>query len=242
MIRIVFIICNCLFFIGCASVKVQEQTQWSSVAIPEMASVGHMKGTPFSHYFEVSGILSLPQKVRVTVEFIPFTRKSYKVYSRYLEEKGILNTIVFHDSLAVKPVFAKITVADMVSLKDAMNTPENLSLREYVLHDESYKIITSVSAALSQQQQQQLQKAESMYLVQDGPQKVALELVYNEKPYAVLGLSEIEAFAWSHASFCWGYDQRQEPVVKSLSTNGNCPAQTVKKGWKLTETHQEIRF
>ena len=242
MIRIVFSICNCLLFIGCASVKIQEQTQWSSTAIPEMASVGHIKGTPFSHYFEVAGILSLPQKVRVTAERIPFTRKSYKIYNRYLEEKGIPNTLIFHDSLPVKPVFIKFTIADMVTLKDAVNTPENHSLREYVLQDDSYKIITSVSATLSQEHQQQLQQAESIYLIQDGPRKVALELISAEKPNVVLRIPEMEAFAWSHASFCWGYDQRREPVIKSLSTRGNCPAQTVKKGWKLTETREEIRF
>ena len=230
-----------LFFaiISCSSYKNKKQE--SLLVLPELGTVVQVQGDML---YESSEPTSLPvwPTLRVEVRQMPFNAVSYTTYAKYKQRAAQINSVPYNDSLPYKPKFLRLTLPDKVKLTQMLNQDNHKALREYLVTDDTYKLVTQLDIAPTEVDLVNFLNAEAVQLERDsyGAQKLVL---VNGKQRRSFFFSELQVFDYAHTSFCWGEDVYHNKKIKSLiSDGGRCPKGTFMKPKKMDKNKTYLKL
>ncbi|MEM8927863.1 MAG: hypothetical protein AAGC45_06650 [Bacteroidota bacterium] len=227
-----------LLFTACTTLK---DLQTVETVIPCVGSVGQTKGRVFSKEFQKIGEPRISQPIAVSLQSKAFSKTSYKAYQKYRGHLGKQVSIAYNDSLAVPPRFYELRITDLVGIKNVLNQESNNGLLHYLEDDRSLAMLTGISFVVINRQQQMLEEAQHLSLVQkDGHLVLQVE---NGMLNMEIDMKSLEVFDFETSGFCWQANKRNQPEIAVLTRNREgCPRGTEKTAAKLDETRQYLKL
>lgn len=125
--------------------------------------------------FTAAGVPQLEEKIRLAVVKRNFTRSSLRKFNKKVLSKDQKLEII--DSLDVRPQYYNIGISDKIGLIDALNSPGNTSLRNYLKTTEKNVILTSINIYFPDEIAQAVDSASEIYLVNNKKSSYSLELL-----------------------------------------------------------------
>ncbi len=211
------------------------------LTIPELGDAIHTSREMLTERIQLTGTPKWPS-LKVEVQRMPFNSKSYTAYAQFKRQANQINTIPFNDSLKFKPKFIRVSLADKIELTEHLNAAANTSVRDYLIADDGYKIVTQMDLALSEDKISRFMSAEAIQLVRDdyGSQKLVLINGNQKESYS---FSELQVFDFDLSSICWGEDTYHNKKVKNLIKQGErCPKGTFLKPKKMEKTKPYLKL
>lgn len=237
--RYSYVIVLCLLlFSACNPLK---KLQTVDTVTPCIGSAGEVKGSVFSKEFHKIGEPEISEPISVSLQSEAFTNSTYKAYQKYRESLGKRVSITYHDTLEVAPRFFQLNVTDLVRLKSVLNDESNAGLLNYLEDDPSLKMLTGISFVAIMAQQQMLEEAQHVSLVQqDG--HLALQ-VHSGMGTTDINMKSLQVFDFETSGFCWQTNKRNRPEIVVLTRDGeSCPRGTERSADKLDETRQYLKL
>lgn len=218
-----------------------KSLQTVDTVIPCIGSVGEVKGGVFSKEFQKVGEPHILESISVSLQSRAFANSTYKAYQKYRQSLGKQVSVTYHDTLEVAPRFFQLKVTDLVRLKSILNDESNTGLLNYLEDDPSLKMLTGISFVAVMAQQQMLEEAQHVSLVQqDG--HLALK-VHNNMGTIDINMKSLQVFDFETSGFCWQTNKRNRPEIVVLTVDGvSCPRGTEKSADKLDETRQYLKL
>ncbi|MEM8845738.1 MAG: hypothetical protein AAGD17_01435 [Bacteroidota bacterium] len=227
------------FIVSCSSYKNKKQE--SLLILPELGTVVQMQGDMLYEASEPTSLPSWPI-LRVEIQQMPFNSSSYTTYAKYKQRAAQINSVPYNDSLPYKPKFLRLTLPDKVKLTQLLNEDGHKALREYLVTDDAYKLVTQLDIAPTENELVNFLNAEAIQLERDNYGSQKLVLVNGEKRRSFF-FSELQVFDYAHSTFCWGEDVYHNKKIKSLITDGSrCPKGTFMKPKKMDKVKPYLKL
>lgn len=227
-------------FNGCATYKAKQQA--AAVSFPELASLVQVKDHMLYTSANPMGVPQWSSPLKVQLAQLPFNKAVYSKYASFIQQSAGINSIVYIDSLPVKPKYLKITLTDHISLTKQLNASKNDNVCSYLENNADYKLVTSLFFTVPDAQIPQLLDAEFITLEQDAYKEMKLVL-HMGKQKKQMDMKSMEVFDYEYHSFCWGEDQFHNKKIQLLTQgNGKCPKGTEKKATKLKRDQSYLKL
>ena len=199
-----------------------------SLSQPLPATVGGLQAGKFME----SGVPELEEKIRLSVQKKPFTKRSLAKYNKELLQKEQKLEII--DSLDIRPFFYTVEVADKVGLITALNHPENSNLKTFLETTQRNLIVTSMNMFFPSEVAALIDQASEVYLVNNKRSSYSLELLNKDRSRTFIDFKEGTSFGYEFSAFCWREDNRQRPEIAAFRKKGrSCPGETEKNPAKF---------
>ena len=222
------VVALCINFVSCKVPSLVGDGAGSLSAQLLPATVGVLQ----SGNFVESGVPELEEKIRLSVQKKPFTKRSLGKYNKkVLEQKQKLEII---DSLDIRPFFYKIEVADKIGLLTALNHPENFNLRIFLETTQGNLIVSSLNIFFPQEVAALIDQASDVYLIKNKQSSYSLELLNKDRSRTVIDFKEGTSFDYEFSAFCWRENNRQQLEIGAFRKKGkSCSGETEKSPEKF---------
>ncbi len=225
---------------SCASHKAQYQE--ASLSFPELGSIVQTKGQLWYATAEQVGRPKWKRSLEVTVQELPFNKKSYTTYATYMAKASKMNGIPYRDSLPYKPKYLRLQLRNKIGLTTQLNHSDNSEVREFIKTDDAYKIVTRLDISVPDVLMPQFLGANQVVL-KEGQQRGIHLVLINGKQETTVTFTEVQVFDYEFSSFCWGEDRYHHKRIETLlSGNEKCPKGTFKKAAKVTSDRAYLKF
>ncbi|MCX2839449.1 hypothetical protein OQ279_14960 [Salinimicrobium sp. MT39] len=221
-----------LLVVSCKTVSFggDSFTDLSSQPFPGM--IGAYSENLTSSNFKEAGVPHLEEKIRLTVKKGNFTRSSLRKFNKKVLSKDQKLEII--DSLDLRPQYHKFEISDKIGLIDALNSPANTSLRNYLGTNDKNVILTSTNIYFPDEIAQAIDNFSEIYLVNNRKSSYSLELLKKDKSREIIEFSDGVSFEYGFSAFCWAENNRRQPLIAAFrERNSSCPGNTVKDPKKL---------
>ncbi|WP_347922483.1 hypothetical protein [Pontimicrobium sp. SW4] len=213
---------------GCKTISVQQEFQKTTQVQQTLGSIGNTNGTIISSAFAGTAVPVYKKPIKVIATSIPFTKHAYKAFLKAKIYQSANIKITYVDSLTVKPTFVQLQLADKVALIEALNSKDNIGVKDYLGHHEAAALVTNISIALNKQEQELLTKANTVQLIQDALGNYVLQCYLDDKQ-STLQFNQGVVFAYKAVNSCWQENSKQQLTIVDLITQGrDCPRKTYK--------------
>lgn len=230
MNKIIYLFCISIC-ISCTSTQIKNENYTVSDTAPELGSIGftqlEIRG---GAKFEVKSLPKLESSIRLTIDVIPFSNKTYKIYTKKARYNQDQTKISYSDSLLIKPELVTIGIMDFVKLVSEINGEQNEELFRFLKDTEESKIVTSLSCVFSTEDIQKIKQSDAYYLNEFQDNKYAIELYKLGKKTDVISISSSQVLAYKSSKFCWGITDRGKWYIADIiNTNSACKGKTAFK-------------
>jgi hypothetical protein len=217
-----------LIFSACQSTLIKKERYKISTTTTELGSIGQSKSLfNLQNSFETRTLPRLENKIRVTVELIPFNRRLNNVYIAKAEFNQNQSKIAYIDSLPSKPELVTIRLLDVTGFVKELNADYNNNVFRLLNDTQNSKIISSVSICLSTEDNTKIRQADAYYLTNLQDAKYTLSLYKLGKKTETIDLNTGTVVAYRLSRFCWGDTERGKWYIADMTEgNSNCKGNT----------------
>jgi len=208
----------------------------------ELGNIGYSENFFFEDGFENIAIAKFNNPIKVSVLLADFKKTDFKKYLETKTSQSSKIEVKYVDSLKIKPQYAIITITDKVSIIDALSTSENSTLKELLTYQNQSEIITSISAALNQDQIKQIISADEAFLVASGIKSYALQLYIDKQPKQLIKFNEMVVFDYKSSCMCWQENTQRQLKIVDLVENSDCPKDTYKSAKRAKKKIDYFKF
>lgn len=240
-IAIIPLILLLLFTVCCKTVSIKDEKYKTSGDSPELGHIGHATSMfNINNTFSTRAIPVLENRIRLTVEILPFTKKLNDVYKSKGLTNQMLAKLAYNDSLATKPEFVKISILDIAAYNGEINAPYNKNIFTYLQDTKKAMLITGIAAVLSKDDIVKLRQADAYYLANTQEKKYTILLYKKGKKADYIDLNDGIQLAYTLSHFCWAINDKEQWYVGDIVEAGKgCEGNTRKK---IKEKEQENLF
>jgi len=209
--------------------------------VPNIGAIGVNKTSLLKTEFTKIGEPNLATSLGLSLKVVPFNKSIFKSYTTYKARKGETPTIVYVDSLSVKPKYYTLTLTDHIGLKSELNNVSNNAVREYLETDRQYGVITQVTFVANFSFEEWVDNTDNFYVTEH---RNHLRLEFKSSWQSqFLDFEQLEIFGYEFATFCWKENMYGKPEIAVISVNGGfCPKNTEKDAVKLNDTKSYLKF
>ncbi|WP_435624315.1 hypothetical protein [Flagellimonas sp.] len=228
-----------LSFSGCSVYKAKKQE--SLLSIPELGSVVHLSKDNFYTSVDQVGVMNVSE-LNVSVSLLPFNRVSYVNYARGMQRAGKINSIPYVDSLPYKPKYLRVQLANLIEITKLFNNDEHQDLRTYISHDDSYKLVSALDIAISENDMDKFMDAQAIQLKKNKYESLEL-VVIDGNQKSVYPFRSLHAFKYHYTNFCWGEGPYGNIIIENLvAEDEKCPKGTRLKARKVSNNRYQFKF
>ncbi len=222
------VIALCFCFVSCKLSSLVSDGAASPSSRPLPGTVGLMQSGKFLEF----GVPELEEKIRLSFQKKPFTKKSLKAYNREVFQKeGELEII---DTLDIRPFFYKLEIADKIGIITALNQPENSDLITFLVTTQENLIVTALNMYFPPEVAALIDQASEVYLISNKQSSYSLELLNKDRSRTVIDFKEGKSFDYVFSAFCWRENNRHQPEIAGFRRKGgSCPGETQKNPGKF---------
>lgn len=216
------------FLVSCKGGYFSHETEKPLSAQAPPGTIGVFQSKNFTE----AGYPLLEEKIRLSTQKKPFTKKSLKKYNKKVLNKDQKLEII--DSLDLKPHYYKLEITDKVGLITALNRIENNDLKIYLQTTQKNMMITSVEIYFPSEVSSLIDAASEIYLVNNKKSSYSLELLNKDRTRSIIDFSEGTSFSYGFSALCWRENKRRQPEIAAFRKKGrSCPGNTEKNPDKL---------
>ncbi|WP_422079434.1 hypothetical protein [Ulvibacterium sp.] len=224
---------------SCASLK---NINPSGQHVPSLGAIGNQSQSLLHTNFQRIGHPSLEHPIAVSVREVPFTKSSFKKYTAYKKNSGLIPEIQFADSLGTKSKYLCLEIIDKIALRDALNSKENGNVLSYLEKDDAYCLVHKIALYPNLEAYRLLIQSDRLFLETDR-NGILMLTARNRNIEQEINLSQMEIFDYTHLGFCWGETQYGKKQIEALVGDGDsCPKHTERKAYKLDETKSYLKL
>ncbi|SHK12399.1 hypothetical protein SAMN04488007_2085 [Maribacter aquivivus] len=238
MKQIYVFICILCLLNSCNSIK---SIAINDGALPFLGTVGKQETNLLKSNFVPVGSPTLTKPIQVTVKTIPFDKSSNKVYETSKELTGSKSAITYIDSLPNKPKYTVFSLHNKVGLKEVINQEQNQELKNYLVADSDYKIVSTISVLLTSDLAMEISGADGFFLSTDSNGLLQLEIL-NDNQKRKINIPQEELFDYTVMGVCWSENRYGKPMIETFSEYGKCPKGTEKNANKLNELQSSLKL
>lgn len=237
--KLILIGSGAMMFWSCSAYKAKKQE--AQLAFPELGTLIKTSGDLWYSAAEQIGIPDWTD-LKIDVQQLPFNRKSYTAYARHMQRANKINSIAYNDSLPYKPKYLRLQLLDQLGIAHLLNRDDHNALRNYISHDDSYKLVTALDITVPEKEMPSFLQAEAVRLQKDGYGNIVLAVVSGEQKKQYF-ISELQIFGYGYANFCWGEDRYHNAIVQNIVSEGQrCPKGTYLKSSKVDRDKAYLKF
>ncbi|QKX03555.1 hypothetical protein HN014_01040 [Aquimarina sp. TRL1] len=196
--------------------------------------LGIHSGTVFQANFRETALPVYQTPIRVGVEVEDFSSRTYKAYLQQVKkEQEVINYV---DSISDKPTFLQLRLLDHITAISALQKEANQETISYLKTQKNTGIVSTVSMVITASLQDEITKAEAVFLTNSQYKQYTLSLAKQGKIYKTIDFSKATIFGYSLSYFCWGQNDKNQISIFSLTEeNRSCPKNTYKDAGKAAE-------
>ncbi|MCL9806426.1 hypothetical protein NAT51_12890 [Flavobacterium amniphilum] len=210
-----------VFLIACQSVKINKENYDVSNSIVELGSIGSVKSSFTKNTFESNAFPVLENKIRLTVEIVPFSKKTAKSYfkkNKYNQNAAKLNYV---DSLDVKPEMMVLKIADKLGYVTELNESYNEKIFNLLSNSSDFRVVSSVAVFPSNEELMKIKQSDAYYLVNNQDKKYTVALYNEGKKTGTLELKPERILGYQSGSFCWSSNAKGKWYVADMVNSGS---------------------
>ncbi len=200
---------------ACHSIKVNNANMHTATTNPiALGVIGTQENGLVTSDFKVTAIPEYKQKIRVGVQVVDFTSKTFETFSKVSKEKNY--GLKYVDSLDKKPSFITIELLDRVSAISELQESYNSETISYLKAQKKAAIVTAVSIVLPKALLQEITNAKAVFLNNAGYKQYELSLVNEDKTYKTISFAESTIFGYELSFFCWSENGKKQIVLAGM--------------------------
>jgi len=222
---------------GCQTAKIKNREYKYSYATTELGSIGeaismyNLKNDFAAHSFPV-----LQNKIRLDVQVLPFTKDINKIYTEKAKINPAAVKINYVDSLAVKPEYVTLTIADLNGFATELNADYNKNTFQYLKDTETAVMVTGIAVALTSEDIAKIKMSDAFYLHNNQEKKYTIALYKSGKKTENIELQSGMVLAYTLGKFCWSVSDRLHWYIGDIvKDNKSCKGNTISKIKKKEE-------
>lgn len=223
---------------SCSSIK---SIAVNDGALPFLGTVGKQETNLLKSKFVPVGSPTITKPIQVMAQTIPFDKSSYKAYETSKELTGNKSALTYIDSLPNKPKYAVFSLLNKVGLKEVINHEQNQEVKNYLVADSDYKIVSTISVLLTSDVINEISAADGLFLSTDSNDLLQLEIL-NDNQKRKITIPQGELFDYTVMGVCWSANRYGKPMIETFSEDGKCPKGTEKNASKLNELQSSLKL
>lgn len=216
-----------VLFTNCISLNLNSTSTIKTTQQVHLGSVGYEKDFILNSGFSTTAVPRYKEPVKVMAIAVPFNKATYNAYvkAKALQSANVAISII--DSIAEKPKYLKLEIADKVELIDALNGDENKNVKTYLSHNNSANILSSVSIAFSALDIENIIAADAIFLMEKGLKAYVLQLYKDGIKTQTVQFNQGVIFEYKTSYCCWQKTKTQQyNIVALVSGYDGCPKET----------------
>ncbi|GGB73371.1 hypothetical protein GCM10007424_11600 [Flavobacterium suaedae] len=216
---------------SCQTAKINNTKYNVSPATTELGSIGQATSLfKLKNDFETHSFPLLKNNIRLDIKTMPFNKKLYSIYSKKAESAQIKKQIQYADSIPVKPELVTISILDIRSYLNELNSEYNRNITTYLKDTEDGVVVTGLAVTFPKETLTQIKSADAYYLINEQEKKYTLALFTNGKKTSEIDLKSGTILGYTLGRFCWAIDERHNWYIADIVDNDNgCKGNTESK-------------
>ncbi|WP_321827245.1 hypothetical protein [Maribacter dokdonensis] len=231
-------ICILSMLSSCSSIK---SIAVNDGALPFLGTVGKQESNLLKSKFIPVGNPKIIEPIQVMAHTIPFNKSSFKAYETSKGLTGSKSTVTYIDSLPNKPKYTVFSLHNKVGLKEVINHEQNQEVKNYLVADSDYKIVSMMSVLLTSDEINEISAADGLFLSTDSNDLLQLEIL-NDNQKRKITIPQEELFDYTIMGVCWSANRYGKPMVETFSEYGKCPKGTEKNANNLNEFQSSLKL
>lgn len=217
-----------LVFSACQSTLIKNDRYKISPTTTELGSIGQSKSVlNLQNDFDARTLPKLENKIRVSVEPIPFNKRLNKIYTTKAKFNQNQSKVTYIDSLPSKPELVKIRLLDVTGFVKELNADYNADVFKLLNDTQNLKIISSVALYLSADEIAKIRLADTYYLTNYQDTKYALSLYKLGKKTETIDLNSGTVIGYRLSRFCWSAAERGKWYIADMTeSRSRCKGNT----------------
>jgi hypothetical protein len=219
----------CLFMLvaSCRTININLESQRNTTQQLSLGSIGSSKDYILQKGFNSSAIPSYKEPIKVWVTIKPFNKQTFKTFTKAKALQPADVAINYVDSIAVKPKYIQLQIADKVAVITALNSEVNTAVKNYLTHNTYANVLTSVSLTLNTHDLENITKADAVFLVENGVKQYALQLYEKQVKTQIILFNQGVVFEYKTSNCCWQENKYHKlDIVDLVSDFNSCPSNT----------------
>ncbi|MBC7410096.1 MAG: hypothetical protein H7339_17060 [Arcicella sp.] len=220
---------------SCQTAKIKNDTYKISSTNVELASIGKAKhAIDLKNDFEYKAFAKLENRIRLSIEIIPYNKKLNKVYQDKKKFNQNLIPLDYNDTVAKKPELAVIRLMDVAGYVSELNANYNQDVFSLIRETKEIKVVSSIAVPLNSEDLNKIQQADAYYLINNQEKRYTIQLFKQGKKTEIIDVNLSTVVAYKLSSFCWATNTRGVWYIADLakgisSCKGNTSTQIKEK-------------
>lgn len=213
-----FLILLLLVFSACQSTLIKNDRYKISSSTTELGSIGQSKSLlNLQNDFDTRTLPRLENKIRVSVELIPFNKRLNKIYVAKAKFNQYQTKVTYVDSLLTKPELVTIRLLDVTGFVKELNADYNTNVFKLLNDTQNLEVISSVAVRLSADEIAKIRLADTYYLTSSQDTKHTLSLYKQGKKTETIDLNSGTVVGYRLSRFCWAATERGKWYIADMT-------------------------
>ncbi len=224
----VSIVC-CVFIclMSCKTIVFNQVTQTKTTKQVVLGSIGSEKEFLLQKGFNNSAVPNYKTPIKLSIIAKPFTKQTYKTFTKAKALQSADIKINYIDSIPNKPKYIQLQIADKVAVLTALNSEENNAVKAYLSLNTYAQVLTNMSLVFNQKDIESINKADAVFLVENGLKTYALQLYRDKVKTQTISFINSIVFEYQVLNCCWQENKKHQlDIVDLVSKYTNCPKNT----------------
>lgn len=205
-----------VLLVSCHSVKLDNTLYKKSQNLTELGTVGKSTCGLSGAKFETKAFPDLQNRIRVAVKVLDFDKKNKAAYQWKIKNDKLQSSQPINDSLSLNKQYAVVSIMDKAGFVQELNASYNRDVRNYLMHANKPKLISSIGVVITADKVQRLAQADACY-IKSVKQKNQLVLVNQKgKEMGTIALLSDVILGYKMSKICWATDKRHQWYIADL--------------------------
>lgn len=205
-------------FSACQSTLIKNDRYKVSPSTTELGSIGQSTSIfNLQNDFDARTLPLLENKIRVSVELIPFNKRLNKFYNAKAKYDQNQSEVMYIDSLPSKPELVTIRLLDVAGFVKELNSDYNTAVFRLLEDTQTSEIISTIAVYLATEDIAKIRLADSYYLTNSQDAKYSLSLYKQAKKIETIDLNAGTEVGYRLSHFCWAATERGKWYIADMT-------------------------
>ncbi len=214
----------CTIVTSCSTLKIDQEYQQQTKHQKILGSIGEQKGFILEKGYNSLAFPYYENEILLSVKSISFNSATFKAFIKAKVGQSSAIQVNYADSLAQKPKFITLDIADRVLVLEQLKLPKNAFIHQFLSNKVDAQMVTSLALVLKPEDTKKLESAETVVLIQTSQKTYEVVLYTKHKPAHTIQLKDAVVFGYQASKFCWKQSSSYKlELIDLVETNDKCP-------------------
>lgn len=232
-----------VLFSSCKTVYIQQEANKITLQSLQLGTVGEQKNFVLEQDYNHTAIPKYKKTIKVKVDLVDFNKTSFKAFTNAKRAQSKNISVNYVDSLANKPKYLKLEIADRVAVLNALNSKENKDVFNFLHTKKEAHLVSSIALAVNVNDITAITTADEVFFETTGIKNYALKLYRDKTVKQTILFNDGVVFAYKTSSCCWKQNDKQQlKIVDLVEGNDKCPSNTYRFAKRANKKIDYFKF